>query len=63
MSLVVNIYCTGENGNARKFAEEMVSSGVVNQISQNPMMEKIVTLHDKYHLRMKVAKFFSASFQ
>ncbi len=32
MSLVVNIYYTGENGNARKFAEEMVSSGVVDQI-------------------------------
>lgn len=59
MNLVVNIYYAGENGNARKFAEEMVSSGVVNQIRQNPMMEKIATLHDKYHLRMKVEKFFS----
>ena len=25
MSLVVNIYYTGKNGSARKFAEEMVS--------------------------------------
>lgn len=32
MSLVVNIYYTGENGNARKFAEEMVSSGIVHDI-------------------------------
>lgn len=32
MSLVVNTYYTGENGNARKFAEEMVSSGIVDQI-------------------------------
>ena len=29
MSIVVNLYYTGTNGNARKFAEEMVSSGVV----------------------------------
>lgn len=32
MSLVINIYYKGENGNARKFAEEMVSSGVVDKI-------------------------------
>jgi len=29
MSIAVNLYYTGTNGNARKFAEEMVSSGVV----------------------------------
>lgn len=32
MSITVNIYYTGENGNAGKFAEEMVSSGVVDAI-------------------------------
>ncbi|MDE6605521.1 MAG: antibiotic biosynthesis monooxygenase [Clostridia bacterium] len=32
MSLTVNIYYTGQNGNAVKFAEEMVSSGVVNAV-------------------------------
>ena len=32
MSLTINIYYTGENGNARKFAEEMVSSGVVDRV-------------------------------
>ena len=32
MSLTVNIYYTGKNGNARKFAEEMTSSGLVEQI-------------------------------
>ena len=32
MSLIVNIYYTGENGNARKFAEEMVSTGVVDRV-------------------------------
>ena len=32
MSLVVNIYYTGKDGSARKFAEEMVSSGIVDKI-------------------------------
>ncbi|GFI18862.1 hypothetical protein IMSAG249_01154 [Lachnospiraceae bacterium] len=32
MAVTVNIYYSGVNGNARKFAEEMVSSGVVNDI-------------------------------
>ena len=32
MSIVVNIYYTGINGNAGKFAEEMTSSGVVERI-------------------------------
>ena len=29
MSLTVNLYYTGENGSARRFAEEMTSSGIV----------------------------------
>jgi len=32
MSLTINIYYKGENGNARKFAEEMVSSGIVDRV-------------------------------
>lgn len=32
MPITVNIYYTGEGENARKFAEEMVSSGIVEQI-------------------------------
>ncbi|MGN1088904.1 MAG: antibiotic biosynthesis monooxygenase family protein [Huintestinicola sp.] len=32
MAVTVNIYYTGRNGNARKFAEEMVSEGVVRDI-------------------------------
>lgn len=32
MAVTVNIYYSGVNGNARKFAQEMVSSGVVNDI-------------------------------
>jgi quinol monooxygenase YgiN len=32
MAITINIYYTGKNGSARKFAEEMTSTGVVNAI-------------------------------
>jgi len=32
MSLTINIYYTCQNGNAVKFAEEMVSSGIVKAV-------------------------------
>ena len=32
MAITVNIYYNGKNGNAKKFAEEMVSSSTVNKI-------------------------------
>ena len=32
MSITVNLYYTGKNGSARKFAEEMVESGIVDKI-------------------------------
>lgn len=32
MSLTINIYYTGENGVAKKFAEEMVATGVVDRV-------------------------------
>ena len=32
MSVTINIYYTGENGSARKFAEEMILSGTVDAI-------------------------------
>ena len=32
MAITVNIYYTGEKNNARRFAEEMLSSGTVGQI-------------------------------
>lgn len=40
MSLVINIYYKGENGNSRKFAEEMVSSGIVDRIRKEEGNEK-----------------------
>ena len=32
MSIIINIYYRGENGNARRFAEEMENSGTANLI-------------------------------
>ncbi len=32
MSFTINIYYTGENGAAKKFAEEMVEKGVVERV-------------------------------
>ena len=32
MAITINIYYTGEGGSAKKFAEEMVSSGLVGDI-------------------------------
>ena len=32
MAITVNIYYSGKNGNAKKFAEEMIASGVVDAI-------------------------------
>ncbi len=40
MSLTVNIYYSGENGNARKFAEEMISSGTVEKIKSEEGNER-----------------------
>lgn len=34
MAITINIYYTGKNGNARKFAEEMISSGIVKEIRE-----------------------------
>ena len=32
MSIIVNLYYTGKNGSARRFAEDMLSSGLVDRI-------------------------------
>ncbi len=36
MSIVVNLYYTGADGNARKFVEEMESSGTADLIRKEP---------------------------
>lgn len=32
MAITINIYYTGEKGNAKKFVEEMISSGIVEEV-------------------------------
>ena len=32
MSIIVHIYYTGKDGSAKKFAQEMIESGIVNDI-------------------------------
>ena len=34
MSLIINIYYKGKNGNAKKFAEEMVARGIVDRVKK-----------------------------
>ena len=49
MSLTVNLYYTGENGNARQFAEEMESSGVADAIRAddgNERYEYFIPMND-----------------
>ena len=36
MAITVNLYYTGVNGAARKFVEEMISSGTVQKIKEEP---------------------------
>ena len=40
MSLTINIYYSGKNGSAKKFAEEMISSGTVEKIRKEEGNEK-----------------------
>ena len=50
MSLTINIYYTGENGSARKFAEEMVNTGVVDRVRAekgNKKYEYFFPMEDK----------------
>ena len=50
MSLIINIYYTGKNGSARKFAEEMVSSGIVDKVRNeegNERYEYFFPMDDK----------------
>lgn len=42
MSIVMNLYYTGENGNARRFAEEMERSGTAALIRQESGNERYV---------------------
>lgn len=50
MSITVNLYYTGKNGNAVKFAEEMVSKGIVKAVREeegNERYEYFFPMEDK----------------
>ncbi len=50
MSITIHIYYKGENGNAKKFAEEMVSSGIVDRVREedgNERYEYFFPMDDK----------------
>ncbi len=50
MAITINIYYRGEGGNAKKFAEEMVSGGIVNDIraeERNIRYEYFYPMDDK----------------
>lgn len=40
MAITIHIFYTGENGSARKFAEEMTACGLVGRIRQEPGNER-----------------------
>lgn len=40
MSITVNIYYTGRNGSARKFAEEMTESGIIADVRTEECNER-----------------------
>ena len=50
MAITVNIYYSGVNGNAKKFAEEMIASGIVGDIRAeegNLRYEYFLSMEDK----------------
>ncbi len=50
MNLTFNIYYKSENGNAKKFAEEMIQSGIVDEIRSkkgNLRYEYFIPLNDE----------------
>ncbi|MBE6754192.1 MAG: antibiotic biosynthesis monooxygenase [Ruminococcaceae bacterium] len=50
MSITVNIYYTGSNGSARKFAEEMVAQGIVDAVRAeegNELYEYFFPMNDE----------------
>ena len=50
MAFTINIYYTGSNGSAKSFAEEMINSGIVNEIRNktgNLRYEYFLPLDDK----------------
>ena len=51
MSITVNLRYTGTDGNARKFAEEMISSGTVDAIRAEEGKGTTATFPYKFRIR------------
>ena len=54
MSLIIHIYYTGQNGSAKKFVEEMISKGIVDQIRKeegNEQYDYFYPINDKETVR------------
>ena len=50
MSITVNLYYTGEKGNARKFAEEMTKTGTVEAIrKEEGNLPQFIVVKDSAH--------------
>jgi len=50
MVITINIYYTGKNGNAQRFADEMISRGIVDEIRReegNLRYEYFIPMDDK----------------
>ena len=66
MSITINIYYSGENGNARKFAEEMENSGTAEnarccQAQGLPAFGTLPFLLLSYCLKTLLRKLFSST--
>ena len=71
MAITVNLYYTGKDGAARRFAQEMTDPETVLLIDSwadqkaldvhhaSPMMGEIAALRDKYDLHMKVERYLT----
>jgi len=42
MGFIINIYYKGQNGSAREFAKEMISSGIVDEIRNKESIKYIL---------------------
>ena len=63
MNITFNIYYKSNNDQAKKFAEEMISSGIVAEIKSKrgnlryDFFYPIIALRNKYDLHMTVEKY------
>ena len=56
MSLTINIYYIGKNGNAKKFANEMITTGIVDMIRNEEGMANMRNLGENMAYLLKKIK-------